>query len=275
MELYKRLLLICLLCSVVCCRDASADKLNKFEKDATKHRENKRDDNRRRRRDYSGYDSGNEGSSNLTEAIGLIFLGASAYGFQNSYNMIHAPSTAADAASPPSISVKLREPGDPVIPYFRFDSSYQRIDSDTDATDFYSQIGYGPAAVDMRLIRFNEKDHTTGTTTHLDIKRVHFLGRMSYGSNFEVDAGVGWIQIDGQQRSDGFSFTLPILYYPSQYWGVEFRPAWANINGSSIEEYDVSAHLCWKHIGIKAGYRWLKSEETSLNGPYAGVVIRY
>ena len=68
---------------------------------------------------------------------------------------------------------------------------------------------------------------------------------------------------------------LLIELYPSRHWDLEFWPAWATINDSRLQDYDLSAHFLLKFVGVKVGYRWLRSPNTDISGPTIGVVTRF
>lgn len=174
------------------------------------------------------------------------------------------------------------EPGGPILPYLRLDAAYQKHSSNIDAGDYYAQIGYGFLGLDTRFTRFREKY----PDDRLNISRIHGLLRLggvwgdedfaeADGGYWEVDFGLGMVQLDGDHKNDGFSFTMPILFYLTDYLGFEFRPAWASIKHSKLRDYDLSVHLTLRYVGVKIGHRWLKSPSQSLNGPYAGLVFRY
>ena len=178
-----------------------------------------------------------------------------------------------------------REPhrlGEPVLPFARFDGGHQTVETNVEARDYYAQVGYEMIGLDVRHTRFTE----TNPSDHLDLYRIHGLLRLggAFGSGtlgqgaqsfWEVDVGLGYVQLAGNNRQGAFSFTLPILLYPSKHWGLEFRPAWATINDSTLQDYDLSAHFLLKYVGLKVGYRWLKSPNMDLSGPYVGAVTRF
>lgn len=172
--------------------------------------------------------------------------------------------------------------GEPVLPFARFDGVYQTVETNVDARDFYAQVGYQAFGLDVRHTRFTE----TNPSDHLDVYRFHGLLRLGGAfesetlrqgaqSFWEVDVGLGYVQLAGNNRQGALSFTLPILLYPSKHWGLEFRPAWATINDSKLQDYDLSAHILLKYVGLKVGYRWLKSPNMDLAGPYVGAVTRF
>ncbi|MFC1763111.1 hypothetical protein ACFL6U_13645 [Planctomycetota bacterium] len=174
------------------------------------------------------------------------------------------------------------EPGDPTLPYVRFDGAYQGLEPQVHAYDYYAQIGYQAIGLDMRHTHYREER----PRARLDVNRMHVLFRMgtSWSAQdsqrrpqgfYEIDLGIGMAQLQGTSKNSGISFTLPVMLYPTPYWGFEFRPAWADINRSWLRDFDISMHILLKFVGLKVGYRWLKGPNSTLDGPYAGVTMRF
>jgi hypothetical protein len=158
-----------------------------------------------------------------------------------------------------------------VIPFIRLDTGYQVSSRDVEAPSARVQGGFGPAAIEYELIRFKEGK----TGDRLDFRRICGLYRMSFGRNVEIDLGLGSLTLEGAAKTTEMVYTIPILIYPTDRWGVEFRPAWAHFEGSTLEDYDLGVYLNWKGGSLKAGYRWLMSDNQDLSGPYVGLVLRY
>ncbi|MBN1362307.1 MAG: hypothetical protein JW993_17055 [Sedimentisphaerales bacterium] len=164
-----------------------------------------------------------------------------------------------------------REPGDPLLPIVRFDFAYFNLQSDVEAMDYRAQVGYGPFAVELNPTFYEEEI----PADDLDIYRIWGLYRMSITDRIEFDFGAGAIVLEGNETNTGFSLTTPILAQVYDWLLVEFRPIWSEINETSIDEYEAAVLLNWKSLAVKAGYRWTRSPETSLNGPFFGLSIRY
>lgn len=250
---------------------AQAGKLDKFEKDATKDRSSRphRDHDRDRHRygygwpwdrhDYHRRDSDYDGFP-VAFPVAPIQTG-----LENSRELATGKRLSLDP------SLALRELGDPVIPYVRLDAAYQDVSSDIEAEDFYGQLGYGPLGVDLRYTQFSEEQ----PKDTLDLLWVHALARMSYYKHLEIDIGAGMVQMKGNDRTEGFSFTMAALFYPVDWLGMELRPTFAELNDNTLTDVDLSLHLRYSVGAVKFGYRWLKSENLELKGPYAGVVLRF
>jgi len=261
---YDHFVIGCLLL-LFACTPARAGKLDKFEKDATKDRSSRRDrdhDRDHRPHDYGwhrhGYNRRNSDYGGFPLAIPIQT------GTENSMELATGQRLSLDLSL-------MRELGDPVIPYVRLDAAYQDVSSDIEAEDFYAQLGHGALGVDLRYTQFTEEQ----PKDTLDLLWVHALARLSYYKHLEIDIGAGMVQMKGNDRNEGFSFTMAALYYPMEWWGVELRPTFAELNSSTLTDLDVSLHLRYSVGGVKFGYRWLKSENLELTGPYAGVVLRF
>jgi hypothetical protein len=240
-----------------------AGKLDKFEKDATRERP-KRDhdrDDRRADRYRSDYDN--------------AWGGGQANGFFSDLVVIpiHASwaRIAGDEDRLTELGCDLRKPGDPLLPFVRFDASYLAIESDVDAFDYRVQLGYGTFAFELNQTRYEEDE----PADRLDLYRLYGLLRLSFGDKIEVDLGLGGIILDGDERNSGFSATMPILVQVYDWLIVEFRPMWSQIKGSGIDEYELGFLFNRDFAAIKAGYRWTHSPQESLDGPFIGLSIRY
>ena len=109
----------------------------------------------------------------------------------------------------------------------------------------------------------------------LEMLQYYGLYRMSINDQVEVDIGIGGIDLSGNESNNGFSTTLPVRYHPSDHYGFEFRPAWSNIKGNSIWDFDLTVLAGWRYASIRAGYRWGHSPNASLNGPEIGISLRW
>jgi hypothetical protein len=162
--------------------------------------------------------------------------------------------------------VRLREIGEPELPFARMDVVYQSIESDVEAVDARVELGYGPIGVHGNLTRYRERE----PHDNLSILRVYGAYRMSFGSYAEMDLGIGALTMMGDPAPTKLLLSVPFLFHPSEYVGIEFRPAWAD----RVSDYDLAALLSVKCVSLKLGYRWVCSPQESLNGPYVGVSIR-
>jgi hypothetical protein len=98
---------------------------------------------------------------------------------------------------------------------------------------------------------------------------------MSFGNHVEFDLGLGSSILDGENRKSGFSLTTPVLIHPKEFIGIEFRPTWSTINGNPLDDYDLGIVLSRSYGSLRLGYRWMRSEHESLDGPYFGVSFKF
>lgn len=165
----------------------------------------------------------------------------------------------------------VRKSGEALIPFLRVDVLYQEVERDVTATDLTVLAGYGPIGVQMRRTVFSEEV----PDDRLRVAEYHVLYRMSAGRTFEVDLGAGAMVLDGKAENSGFSLTLPLLWHPKDFFGIEFRPLWSTINENDIQDHDLSVLLGWRYCSLRAGYRWVRSPSESLDGPHIGVSMRW
>ncbi len=167
--------------------------------------------------------------------------------------------------------------GQATAPYVRFDYNWQQIDSLTDAQDFRVEVGYKLAAFHGRMTRYTDDSST------LDINQ--YYGILRYGGyrpgflpgTFEFGIGFGGVQIKGNTDDSSAALTVPLKYYPAEWCGIEFRPAWYEWMNVSARDYDLSISLGHRFIQLRGGYRWLSFQEVDINldGPYAGISVSF
>ena len=169
------------------------------------------------------------------------------------------------------------ELGEPYLPFLRFDYRQQYIDHDLSAHDFLLEAGYEHLALLGRFTRYeDELGERLDTEQYYGLLRFGEKGADIPGA-VELDLGVGGYVIKGNETHGGFALTTPIKYYPSEWCGFEFRPAWANVAEKTISDYDLSASVGADFFQLRLGYRWLwvRGEGHWLNGPYAGLSISF
>ncbi len=169
--------------------------------------------------------------------------------------------------------------GTPGAPYVRFDYRWQYLDSDVDAHDFLLEAGYKYAALYGRRTTYEDR----ADSESLDIEQ--YYGMLRYGGSdpfffpgsFQVGAGAGWYSIEGSQTQEGPALTVPLMLYPGEWFGFEFRPVWAWLNQKTVSDYDISMAVGHRFTHFRLGYRWLwvQHEGHWLDGPYAGVSVSF
>jgi hypothetical protein len=158
-----------------------------------------------------------------------------------------------------------------LLPSLRLDGSYQNGQSDVGAFDLRIEGGYDFLAAQGRFTSYMEEE----PDDELWLNYIHGILRLSVGEHLTINPGAGAAIVAGNNRNSGFSWTLPVLFYPRKSVGVEFRPVWSWINENTIDDYDVSLVLGSKHAAFRVGYRWVYSDDETLDGPYMGVTFRF
>lgn len=174
--------------------------------------------------------------------------------------------------------------GQAVMPYVRVDANWQYIDSDNDAIDGRLELGYKVAAFHVRTTSYAD------ALADLDQTVNQYYAVLRYGGEWpelfpgtaEIAIGIGVAQHNGDLSDDSSAaLTFPLKYHPTDWLGVEFRPAWYQADFAGIEfdigDYDLSASLGYRWVQLRAGYRWLwfSSIGHMLDGPYAGVSFSF
>ena len=165
------------------------------------------------------------------------------------------------------------------LPYLRLDYRWQYLEDGFDANDYLVETGFKCAGLIMRSTAYADRE----TDESLDIHQAYGLFRFGgsdeffFPGSFQVGVGLGWYGIHGTQHQDGVAITTPISINPWDYFGVEFRPAWASVNERMVSDYDISMSLGYLYVQARLGYRWLwvKGDGHWLNGPYAGVSVSF
>ena len=165
------------------------------------------------------------------------------------------------------------ELGQTTAPYFRADYNFQWADG-VDAHDGRIEAGYKLVAFHGRMTQFR-----------LDVRQYYAVLR--YGGarpdfvpgTFEVNFGVGVATHTGDIEEDDSSgaLTFGLKYYPVDWMGVEFRPAWYRWEEILIRDYDLSVAAGYRHLMLRGGYRWLWDEGVVdvQSGFYAGASISF
>lgn len=171
--------------------------------------------------------------------------------------------------------------GAATMPYVRVDYNWQRINSDLEAEDLRFEAGYKWLAFHGRHTLYSENNPSDELTVN-QYYGVLRIGGLVEGANlpnasWEAGIGLGVVQhMDDEEKSSG-AITVPLKFYPTEWLGLEFRPAWYRWYEKAIGDYDASASLGWRYVQIRGGYRWLwmQGEGHLLNGPYAGVSFSF
>ncbi len=170
-------------------------------------------------------------------------------------------------------------PGQATVPYFRADLNYQWAD-EVDALDGRIEAGYKYFVLIGRMTQYTD---TTDFT--LDVRQLY--AGLRYGGmrpdtvpgSFEVHVGAGIAHHTGdiQDADSSGAFTFGLKYYPAEWIGFEFRPAWYRWEEIMIRDYDFSVSLGARYLQGRAGYRWIWDQGVVdlQSGPYAGVSLSF
>lgn len=155
--------------------------------------------------------------------------------------------------------------------FLRIDAAYQDVETDVRALDFLGEAGYGGLGILLRDSEYFEDD----PSDELTIAYALAIIRLSIEDILIIGGGAGGVIVDGDSAQSGYSFTLPVRIRPIRYFSLEFLGIWSSVNDNPIKDYDIGAVAGHENISAKAGYRWVMTENESLNGPYAGITVRF
>ena len=161
--------------------------------------------------------------------------------------------------------------GDALLPFLALEGFSQPGHDGISATGGRLEAGFGPLAGEMRFTRYSEE----GFPATLDLIQIHGLYRMSFGSAVEVDLGFGTASLDGEAHHAGFSMTYPVKVYPVRNLGVEFRPSWAWLGGSTLGDHSLTVAGTAGFVSLRAGYRWTHAGSVNLDGPMLGATVHF
>ena len=252
--------MVCVLCLVILIGQPTyAGKLDEFEQEATEEEDDAR---------YDVPDDDDDDSffeALLGGLLRILFFGADDEEHHRQQDSNQVRPEYRDGSEQPAYDNPV------LLPFFRLDGSYQNVESDVRAGDLRAELGYNILALQGRFTYYNEEK----PTDELWLNYVHGLLRFPLGDTVQLNPGVGAMILAGDSRNSGFSLTVPILIYPQESFGLEFRPTWSWINENEVDDYDISVVLSSKHAGLRAGYRWVSSDDDSLDGPYLGFLFRF
>ncbi len=165
----------------------------------------------------------------------------------------------------------VRQAGDPDLPFFRADLSYQYVDAKLDGIDSRIETGYGPWALQVRHTRYSERD----PAETLRLTNIHGLLRFSSDQRFEMAIGMGALLLDGERSTSGFSVTSPLNWYPYNRMVIRMAPTVSWLGGHTTRDYDISIGYVRRYLSLQSGYRWVQAGRESIHGPYIGFNLYY
>ncbi len=166
-------------------------------------------------------------------------------------------------------------------PYVRADYNWQYINSNLDAQDLRIEAGYKMLAFYGRHTVYTESNPADELTLNQYYGMLRFGDTLRHedfsNGSWDVGLGLGMAQQIGNAEHSSWALTVPVKFYPTDWFGVEFRPAWYRPQERMIGDYDLSASLGWRFVQFRGGYRWLwrQGDGHRFNGPYAGVSVSF
>ncbi|MBF0196553.1 MAG: hypothetical protein HQL32_02535 [Planctomycetes bacterium] len=157
------------------------------------------------------------------------------------------------------------------LPYIRLGFNKQREVNDLDANDFFAQLGYKSLAFKYRYTYYWEKE----PADKLRVTNMYALYRFNITEFSAFSAGCGVYTLIGNQQTSGFSLCASAIIHPKKYVGGEFNYAWASLNGNNINDYDGALLIGIPKACLKLGYRNIHTTHQSLQGPYAGISLKW
>lgn len=213
---------------------------------------------------------GEEDKDSIEEALAKIMfygtIGAVAYGGLESYYNLHP-----EAAEQKDFNAFPRKSGSFMTPYLRLDGAYLSFEDDLDSWDLLAEAGNGPFAISARRTWFDP----AGEVRNHSVNQLYANLRLSYMGVLELAPGLGIMNVTGPNSDTAFATTLPVKLEISDYAAVEFRPAWSNVRGNDVSDFELSFALGAPHASIKAGYRWLESDNEEVTGTFIGFSLRW
>ncbi|MDZ8118075.1 hypothetical protein [Pontiella agarivorans] len=170
------------------------------------------------------------------------------------------------------------EVGQATVPYVRFDYNFQWAE-ESDAHDGRVEVGYRFVALQARMTRYSDREGVS-----LDHRQ--YYGLLRYGGcrpdflpgSFEANIGAGVATYGGDlEDTTSGAFTFGLKYYPVEWGGIEFRPAFYRWDEIFIRDYDLSASLGARYFQVRAGYRWIWDQGVVdlRSGFYTGFTLSY
>jgi hypothetical protein len=170
------------------------------------------------------------------------------------------------APDPDAEAPLLRNDGEPLIPFIRYDFGYQWVSANIAGHIHRFEGGYGPVALFLEDYTLDESSPGAA----LNIQRQMMLYRMS-GSRAEIDIGLGQTVISGAQRTEIGAVSLRGRFMFGEAVSMDILPTW----GSGLDDCELALHWGRQFGSLKIGYRRLHSPSAALGGPFAGFALYF
>ncbi len=161
------------------------------------------------------------------------------------------------------------------MPFIRVHGSYQNVETDIFAVDWRGELNLIIIGLQGRFTTYYEDD----PDDEMEVTQYHVFLNIPIKDIASIGFGIGGIAIQGNERNDGMSFSIPIHFKPADYIEMELISSWSTINkdaaeainNNDISDYDAAVLLGYKNVFLRMGYRWFKSRNVSLNGFHIGI----
>lgn len=180
----------------------------------------------------------------------------------------HRDALPQDVAPPVEL---VRDPGDYLLPEFRFDLNYHYVDRNISAFDVRADMGYRAANLGLRYTQFN--DPSAAERLHLVYGQAFY--RVVLDAHAQWDIGAGLVNIRGQDNTTGVNVTTVVTLAAWEYAAAQFQPTWSIVHGNVMQDYDIKFAYTLSVVSMHAGYRWLLGDMEALTGPYLGMALRW
>lgn len=160
-----------------------------------------------------------------------------------------------------------RAPGDLALPRAALEVDYLAARDDIQGIDLRAEAGYAFLGADLRYQRLTEQQ----PPDRLEITRAHLLFRGRYGP-MQLNLGLGRIDLGD---SSGDSRLLALQLPLGRALALRGSVITGHINDNDIELFEGTVLARSGLAGLHAGYRLQRSGGVEIEGPFAGVALRY
>jgi len=158
-----------------------------------------------------------------------------------------------------------------LLPTFRVNGNWQSIDPHLQGRDVSVEVGHSLFSIKLRRTNFEERNPADS----LRLTYGHIQYRLSYGNTIEVGLGLGRAALNGNIKTTGTSFTLPLFRQLGDNFGFEFVQTYSDFNGVTVSDFDGSLMYFKDNMAASIGYRVISNPASSLSGPYLGISFIY
>ena len=162
---------------------------------------------------------------------------------------------------------------DSVLPIFKLEGSYQKLLTDVQGFHAAAELGMAFLGGDAEFTRLYE----SSPAKRDDIASVHGMFRMALIPEAGLNFAVGYKQFTGDIQNHALDVGAPLYLFPGKHWSIEAKPFISFVNSNDSIVYDLQGGLRYKYklIGWKAGYRWIRIQSRTLQGPELAMVFEW